>query len=433
MSDCVPREKAILDAFRISLLALDESGIDMVELRPREKSLKDVFFGDYDYVINYYDLESAIKVFLSSCISHGVHLEVLATAVNKRVLILRRNNKKIVVELWVNVELAGRNRRRELQLIPGASLLRALKSADSSEASFIKAVIYLTHLHYKNKNILNPLQQQRILFFREKLNFYESIKSEKSNSLKLVTEAYEKMSAGCSVDLESANSAAISYLLEKNISISRRRFVKLRKNIYSTWRLLDSIIPVVGPDGSGKTYFCKNLAAENSNQRKHFPYKKLFRNGDYKLLMMTLRFVLKDDDRNQIDERISGYVILKSSSISLFWSLYFMLRRRKLFVDRYGWDYLLRGIRRTEVQLSRIKMYGLLSRLIPRPTRIIIMTGKSDTILNRKMELRKDQICFLYSHYICNVACGNARRAFFCNTELDYEEARVDLNDFLEN
>lgn len=130
---------------------------------------------------------------------------------------------------------------------------------------------------------------------------------------------------------------------------------------------------------------------------------------------------------------MSGYLILKATVFMFLWAVKLKLEKRILFVDRYGWDYLLKGIRWDNSPPSRILMSSAFLKLIPRPNRIIIMSGRATTVFSRKREVSEQQLNFIYNQYFILVSSGHARRALFCCTELDYDSVAKDVNDFLKN
>jgi hypothetical protein len=422
----------LLNCFVGALGAIEGSGIRMFELRPRDKSFEEVFCGDYDFVVNSNDLGAIIQKFIDACVTHGVHLVVVGTALNKRVLRLVKRGRQIVVELWLSVEMAGTGGLADRRQISGTTLTAALGNRGDDEANAIRAAIYLTHLYYKNKAISHPLQQRRLKFFREVLIAASASGTEEGSAAKKrLTMSYHRILSNDGADLAAANRDALAYLVEQGLSPARRRLLTLRRSLNRDWGLVKRIVPVMGPDGSGKTYLCKYLLTENPERRAHFPYKQFFRNRDYKFLIRGLRAIFKGEEKNQLDERIAHYVIAKSTLVSLWWSLLLSMRSNTLFVDRYGWDYLFTGIRGVNRPPARIRMHSVFLRMIPRPSKCIIMIGRTETILARKLELEEQQIAFIYGEYINYVADGRARRVFFCNTEMDYEWVRSDLTAFL--
>jgi hypothetical protein len=418
--------------FRDALAAIEGSDIDMFELRPRSRSFEEALSGDYDFVVNPEHLPRIVKVIFDKCIEHGVHFTFDARALNKRVIRLVLKGSVIIIEAWLNVELAGPGGRRDRREIPGASLSRELRSLSEDDAQALKAAIYLTHLYYKSKNIAEPLQQQRFRFFRNALSSSPLIETSGADAAKKrLREAYDRLLQNGGHSSAAANRDGIAYLEARGLSPIRRRFPRFRRRLRGDGSMMRPIVPLIGPDGVGKTYLCENLVSEAPAALRHLRYKRFFRNLEYKYLISCLKWIFRNEEFNQLDERISGYVVIKSTLASIGWSLVLRWRGKTLFVDRYAWDYLFTGIRRVQEPPTRIRMHRLFLWMIPRPNKCVVLMCGAQTILRRKAELDEDRILFVYNEYIRHVASGRAQSTFFCNSEMAYEDLREDLNAFV--
>lgn len=420
----------LLDCLLTAMDSIDRAALGMIELRPRAKARENVTSGDYDFVIKPEDLPHILRLCLNACLTHGVHLELNNTALNKRVLRFASGGKRVVMELWQKIEMVDRKGAEYRLELSGTEIVTALQGASDEEAQVLKAAIYLTHLHFKRKDIDQPLQQTRLQ------QFHTALAGSSRPDSAALARAFEKLLAGSKSgpqpELAAANLTALKWLADQGFNVHPRRFATLRKRWHRDRRLIGPILPVLGPDGAGKTYFCDHLVAEEPEQRQHMRYKKFFRNYDYRLLMRVMRLIFPQDKENQLDERLSVYVILKAGLVSFLRGKQLQRQDRLLLIDRYGWDYLLKGIRRRHNSPARIALHGLWRRLIPRPSKCIILFGHAETIHARKPDLSTEMIDFVYDEYIELVAAGRALRCFFCNTELDYDAVRRDLNAFLD-
>ena len=404
----------------------------MLELRPRKKTISEVFSGDYDFVIHPDDLPSIIKTILGICTKHESHLEVITKSKNKRIFKIIKNGHSITVELWINVELAGTARLVKALQISGRAICEAVQKQGAEHGNVIKAALYITHISYKKKSLLEGLQVERIQFFTDSL-YSLSQRESLTSSVDSLKEVYAALLRNDNVDLARANSIALRVLADFGLNSRMRLFSRFQQKRFSQSKIMKRIVPVIGPDGSGKTYICEHLEREDPTNRMHFPYKKFFRNLGYEFLIKSLRKLFSIKDKNKIDEKISGYLILKATIFMFFWAVKLKIEKRILFVDRYGWDYLLKGIRCDDSPPSRIMMSPAFLRLIPRPNRIIIMYGRATTVFSRKREVSEQELNFIYNTYLIFVASGHARRALFCSTELGYDSVAKDVKDFLKN
>jgi len=422
---------ALLACLLDSLKSLEKTKANIFELRPRTKSMPEALSGDYDYVIDPCDTTKIIKHFLSACTNHKVHLEFISTDANKRIIKLIQNGNHITVELWLNIELAGPAGPKDPRQISGAEICRLLNTQDNNKAETIKAALYLTHLYYKGKNLEAPLQQHRLAYFQDILSSKkERYNKDCSGPQKKIKDMYDMIMQCSEADIAEANREALSFLKKQGLSSTRIKRPMLR-TLNLDRHLISHVVPFMGPDGSGKTYVVNKLVHDEPHYLSHLPYKKMFRNKDYTFLIRVLKKIYKRDSQNQLDERASGYVVIKSSVVCVLWSLLHKRHRKLLIVDRYAWDFVLKGIRLKDRAARRIWMHGIFIRMIPRPRKCIIMVAQNETIQSRKNELSNEQIAFVYDQYINNVANARCRRAFFCCSENEYEHLQFDLKSFV--
>lgn len=278
----------LLSCFLESLKTIEASDIHMLELRPRTKTISHVFSGDYDFVIHPDDLISIIKTILRICTKHESHLEVITKSKNKRILRIIKNGHSITIELWINVELADTTRLAKTLQISGRTICEAVRKLGAEHGNVIKAALYITHISYKKKSLLEDLQVERIQFFMDSL-YSLSQRESLTNSLDSLKEVYAALLRNDNVDLAKANSIALRVLADYGLNSSMRLFSRFQQKRFVQSKIMKRIVPIIGPDGSGKTYICEHLALEDPANRMHFPYKKFFRNFGYNFLIKSLR------------------------------------------------------------------------------------------------------------------------------------------------
>jgi hypothetical protein len=415
---------AVLRSFLGALGEVAARRLPMTELRPRAKTALAALSGDYDYVVDPARLEDILAVFAAECLKNGVHLEYNSDFRNKRVLTICFGEEAISVELWTRIELSGPGRRGPTHEIEGARLLGALARAKTPEAAnALLAAIYVTHVVLKDKDMAGALQQERIAHFRASLT---ALPDPADPALARLRAVLDGMAEG-RLDRPRAQAAALDYLAAQGVPVADRRLRRqVQRRLRRAWLLSDRIVPVLGPDGSGKTYFCENLLASEPRRLMHLPFKKLFRNSKDYWILQRLFSPRRTEPANVVDERLTAYIVLKSILTGGLLARRLRRGKKTAVIDRYSWDYLFTNLRTTARPPARGRLYAPLLPLIPRPRRAIVMACSPERILERKQELDRERIVFLYDEYRHIAARGLSRRTLFYNAEgpFDAECAR---------
>ena len=347
MADPASEHPALLRSFLDALDRIKALQLPMIELRPREKTPLAAFSGDYDFVADPKYLRDILSVFLEECLRNGVHLEYNCDFRNKRVLMLRSPGNSISVELWTRLELSGGRTAGAYHEIEGGALLDALARARTGdEADAILAAVYVTHVVHKGKDIAAPLQKDRIAFFRDALTSVADSDDPQSGRLLAVLGGM----ADGKLDAPAANRTAVEYLSARGAPARHRRLNRLLyRRTRKAWLLSDRIVPVLGPDGSGKTYFCENLLAADQKTLVHLPFKQLFRSSkDYWILQRLLN-PRKTQPANVVDESLSAYIVPKSILTGRLFARRLRKTSKVAITDRYSWDYLFRNLRTRDI------------------------------------------------------------------------------------
>ena len=417
----------LLKCFLEALEAIQSQELGLLELRPRTKSVEEIVMGDYDFVIDRFDLPRILRKFLNSALNHGVHVEVTYSTANKRIVTLIANRNRVTIELWLNIELSSSSVNGRRLQYPGSQLLEIVKGNPQSELTFL-AALYLTHLHLKLKDLREPLQRRRIQEFGAGLKYSPLEGADQLE--RMYDELTSSIMSGGEPNLLSANREVIAWLASKGLR-SRKSGHSAVKTRLRRIRETDIMIPIVGPDGSGKSYLAARLVSERPSSIRKFRYKRFFRNFEYGILVRLLNLFFPRDHANQIDEKLAGYLILKSVALSMFYGPKIKGKKSALLVDRYGWDYLLKGIRQEGRSPKRIMMVNFLKALIPQPRKCVVVAAKVETILCRKQELTAEKIEFIYGWYAKLAAEGRSRRFFFYNSEPGVDLSGSDVLDFV--
>lgn len=420
----------LLLTFLESLREVERQKLGMVELRPRAKTVNEVANGDYDFVVNSYDLALILSAFLRACENHKVHMKVTRPSPNKRIIQLIKASQAVTVELWLNVELSVSSGIPIRRVLNGRELVNHLQDRSAEHAIAVKSAVYLTHLYFKNKAIDGPLQQARVAEFHDSLT--QNGNPSHEALLRIYSRIHSRNDCLRREDLEEFNRHATSWLksigLKPRLSYFRRTRSYLRRVT-----ALRNFVPIIGADGAGKTSLCQELVQKSPERHVQIIYKNLFRNLEYKSLYSISLLFFPAKEKNKFDEQVSGYVILKSVAVLLLWGWTMRPRGKIALLDRYGWDWLVKGIRRPEIPPGQISLHSLFSLLIPRPANTIVAFCRPEKIISRKPEeLSKEQLIFIYEQYVEIVTAGRAGDVFFCNTELSSKESALSLENFLD-
>lgn len=159
-----------------------------------------------------------------------------------------------------------------------------------------------------------------------------------------------------------------------------------------------NIIPVIGPDGVGKSTIL-NEVINTLEERVFFKrFKKVVRNSVLYNIFHPLnknsvrKKVGKKSVKNQHDD--IHYLLCILSALSAYPYLLFqiLVKKRIVFLDRFFYDYLLKNISFLNKETYLRENWRLLLKIIPRSYFLIHLDADAKIILSRKEELSKDDI-----------------------------------------
>ena len=419
----------VFDAFAATIHRLQAMHA-VVLLRPREVGIHTAFEGDYDLLFDPNRFSEILAAAVMQCRRHGVSLTIEQYAQYKKRIcfICDDAERRIQMELWPHAELTISNGPfRSLGAIAWESARPFLVKNGRYLAlePTVAAAIYITHLHHKQKSLSSPQVQHR-------LAYYEDVLAAPGNRLDGDPLDLIRAVRSRTADLKTANSRAHSALVRMGVEV---RTLRLSPLLDRARRRLGSIviggdgapfspIPIVGPDGSGKTTLVNTLADRHGFGALRF--KNVFR---FSLLYRSF-FHIKEryahtshKAKNLIDENMLPAIlaiatfrwwpVIITSSIGRF------LRepgRPTIVVDRYFWDYLVK-VRHPDAPPSRVSGYNVLSRLVPEPSKAVVLCCKFETLNSRKNELRPDAVDFLYDFYCEQIARNRVKRVLALSTD----------------
>lgn len=408
-------------------------------LRPRIMDPNTAHIGDFDYLFDPANVEIIYRKALDAASECGSGVSLDQAAPHKRVINFGYpDSYRIKCELWPWAEMSGPGSQRFT--LGWADLEQVRGSSETFKTTL--ALIYLTHLHHKSKSLDADEVQWRLQQYLGELSGSDCTETERAHrTFRDLTEGF--------ICTATANRIALQEL--RNIGLRPKRYKlpsRLARRALTTSKRRSlartRIVPVVGPDGVGKTsvigaYTTGNFRPEATSLR----YKTLFRKlGLFRAIYQANQ---KLADRgvdtfgttksNLIDERISPLVVLSTLPtycLLTFWVTIIRLLRKDhiVLMDRYFWDYLILP-RSSTGQLARIRSARALLQATPRASLAVVLVAPPKSIRSRKEELDEPTIGSIYDHYLYCFARGRAIRLAIVPTTGTVEEAARGLQSFL--
>ena len=419
----------VFDAFAATIHRLQAMHA-VVLLRPRDISIHTAFDGDYDLLFDPDRFSDIIAAALTQSRKHGVSLTIEQYAQYKRRICFICDNaeRRIQVELWPHAELTISNGPfRSLGAIAWESArpFFVKKGKYLAIEPNLAAAIYITHLHHKQKSLSSPEVQRRLAYYEDALA--ASGNGVDGDPLDIIRAVRSR-----TADLKTANRRACTALLQMGVQV---RILRMAPLFDRARRRLESVIgggnemplspiPIVGPDGSGKTTIVNTLAERHGFSTLKF--KNVFR---FSLLYRSFHHIKERQAhtshkaKNLVDENMSQAIL--AIAIFRWWPLIITravgryLRgpgTHTMVVDRYFWDYLVK-VRHADVPPSRIAGCRLLSKLVPEPRKAVILCCNLTTLHSRKNELRPEAVDFLYDSYCEQIARTKVKRVLALSTD----------------
>jgi thymidylate kinase len=430
---------AALAAFTAWLDLLKSSGAPLVQLRPRSMDAVGAFEGDFDYIADPDAFVDMIEAAREVCIDHGVAIEVKQDAAHKRVLRFWADppsRSRITVELWPHAELRlGDGRVGAVQWAE----LTPIWEAEGRIPDAVLGLIYATHLHHKREDLRNVEVRHRLGLLEASLN-------------KAGDEPARAVIAGlrsgemCPKDASRASLAALQdWGIEARVlpfGRVRRLGSRVSARLPSRSRRRARIVPILGPDGSGKTTMISALQQSHAGKTRytHFVFKHLFRRSFvFRVLYRLAARRAKADGlpmgpvKNGVDE---GHPHLLMLLCLARWPVV----RAKLIraegpqgtvlVDRWFWDYLLRP-RDPDFGAAHIPATRVYRRLIPMTDRAVVLVCPPAMLVARKQDLSEHAIEAIYRLYSDQIAASRSGSVLLLPTVVSPERSAAHLVSYI--
>ncbi len=393
-----------VDTFHRLLEKVRSKQLPLISLRPKEISENAAYEGDYDLFLPPEYMNELFEIVFDLAVEGGSSFTINRYKHGKAVIILhnRADNRSIFLEIW-NMLSVKDPYKKTIRYIYPEQLKSHIVFADNREASFsleIEALYYLSHLHTGAKKTSTPLVRYRI-------SHYETALAQAGSAYAIW---FRDLSEG-TIDIKTAAHRANMELADKEVLFLRTdigaviRETKTKaassaRRMKRQWLQSLKTVPVVGPDGVGKTTIIESLLSKASVKIGYFRFKKLFRSSPfYRLAFPLLRGVLNREFRGErfigkteVDDRFASIVFFNALLFLPFRILINRLAGKVIFVDRYFHDYLLTDVRLRREKAGLRKNWRGWLRLIPNPYWFIHLDASAEVILSRKTELSEEGI-----------------------------------------
>ena len=391
-----------------------------VELRPRSRDKDTAFSGDYDYLMNPSRFEEIVQLFFRVCVEHAVSFQIRQRSAFKRQIILfGEDSQKIIFEFWPHAELTTDSHRKGWSFLTYQHFSTACEAGLKEETL---ALLFICHLFFRKKDLSNSQVQWRLKQFTERMDHALDKGSPHASFTEKIRELLSNITQN-QLTLEEANRRAITLMEEKQIQIAGCGFAKRSRMFTKAQRFFKGwgarIVPCVGPDGSGKTYFITDVmksVKENSLKASSIRFKNLFRkNKIYSYINKRYRS-RQNLPKNIADEKLAFFVYWAALP-AYCWNCLKSLNKKAVFMDRFFLEFMVQGYRENQTQeITQISGYSLLCRLIPEPRKMIILTADNELIFSRKAEMSPDAIQDFYMRYVSFSVNRKVANILFLNT-----------------
>lgn len=155
-----------------------------------------------------------------------------------------------------------------------------------------------------------------------------------------------------------------------------------------------NIIPIIGPDGVGKTTILESLIKHSSVDSGLFRFKKSYRVSPlfyilYPLFWLILKLKRRGEvDKLEVDERFAPIIFFIALFMYPFRALKYKLKNKTMFSDRYFYDFMFDNILFNQENPKLRDIYKLYLHFTPLAYFIIHLDAPNETILSRKKEMR---------------------------------------------
>lgn len=368
--------------------------IQLLPLRYKEINAEVAYTGDYDFLTSSEQLNAVLETIFSFATEYCFSFSIDRSKYGKTVVNIYNTNdeKSILLEIWTYLDLVAHDSLKYIFFDDLEKYIVEDEQKASVLAIEIEALYYLLHLQSKNKSLETPLVIQRI-------QYYKNL-TENNQFLHQLYHALDTKSK----TIQEVAHEAIRYLKENKVLFTKReiekfkqeqniRILRAKRRIYVKLLKLLHIVPVVGPDGVGKSSIITKLK-KSLPRIKEYRFKSLFRHTIlYSISRVFLKRKLETKAaKNQYDDIFGGWIVKIAFLRYPLLILKSLFSQKYLFIDRYFHDFIIQNLRLKDKEVSLRTDWKRLLQYTPNSFGFIHLDAPTEVILSRKDELSKDAI-----------------------------------------
>lgn len=390
---------------------LYDKKIPFFQLRHKANDEDVLYGGDIDFFTSANYLDSILHESFNLAALNRISIIIdRKKFIKTKVIFVENNGRMITLEIWTCLEVKDPF-RASLEFIFWEDFKKVCLDQINLPKELplnVEALYYLSHLFTKKKKLKHGEVVKRITHYKNELQ---------KQCLGDIFDLYENLT---DQTIPSVAHRANRQLMDLGI-LRKRSFRSLfpemktkyvsRKNRLKTFFLrLLKFIPVVGPDGVGKTTTINRMALENKKIR-YYRFKKLFRQSMiYKLALPIIkkkaakRMNAGKLAKNQVDDHYGNFIFYISKFRYYVFILFNLLTGKIRFSDRYFHDFLFENLRFNHKTTELRSNWHNLLKKIPATYLMIQLNAPPEIITSRKKELTAEDITIyrdgIFSFYL---------------------------------
>lgn len=156
---------------------------------------------------------------------------------------------------------------------------------------------------------------------------------------------------------------------------------------------ITNIIPIVGPDGVGKTTILESLTTQSSVDSGLFRFKKSYRVSPFFYMLYPFFWLIlklkrkRDVDKLEVDERFAPIIFFIALFMYPFRALKYKLKNKTMFSDRYFYDFMFDNILFNQNNPKLRDIWKSYLHFTPLAYFLIHLDAPNEIILSRKKEM----------------------------------------------
>lgn len=394
--------KVINDLFK----HIFKDDIPSIHIRYKAIDEDNIYKGDFDLFVAKENLDKILEIIFEICSLNNINFYIDSRKYGKtKVVLFGAEQKKVVLEIWNFLDVKDVKGKISKFINPNLTKQFIIKENDQFKFDLeIEALYYVSHLYSKSKDLTNVDVKNRLEYYVSKLKKLETCKC---NFIITLCESllFEEVS------IKEASIKVNSYLVEigffdynalfSRFSLTTRIKMEINK-VYAKFLVFTNIVPVVGPDGVGKTSVIEKAIQDSGNFR-YYRFKKMYRKSFiyeivHKVYKMKLNAKKMSFAKNEIDDKMAIWNLLISVLNYPILFLYSVIGRKRILSDRYFYEFLFSDLRDL-TKTAYLNIYvRYLVKCIPNSYVFVHLDCDTDIILVRKNELSRNNIDFFRTH-----------------------------------